>query len=86
MSLGKPIVQFDLKEGRYSAREASLYANPNDSKDLAENNHASMHSSEFAKKMGSYGRNRVENELSWDFEKENLYKVYRAVFGLINTR
>ena len=26
MALGKPIVQFDLAEGRFSAREASLYA------------------------------------------------------------
>ena len=26
MALGKPIVQFDLKEGRFSAQEASLYA------------------------------------------------------------
>jgi glycosyltransferase involved in cell wall biosynthesis len=30
MALGKPIVQFDLTEGRYSAREASLYAKKND--------------------------------------------------------
>jgi hypothetical protein len=26
MALGKPIVQFDLKEGRFSAQKASLYA------------------------------------------------------------
>ena len=36
MSLGKPIVQFDLTEGRVSAQEASLYARRNDSKDLAQ--------------------------------------------------
>ena len=28
MALGKPIVQFDLKEGRFSAQDASLYADP----------------------------------------------------------
>src|SRR5208337_2197766 len=28
MALGKPIVQFDSKEGRFSAKEASLYADP----------------------------------------------------------
>jgi len=28
MALGKPIVQFDLTEGRFSAGEASLYARP----------------------------------------------------------
>ena len=36
MALGKPIVQFDLTEGRYSARDASLYAKKNDPVDLAE--------------------------------------------------
>jgi len=35
MALGKPIVQFDLAEGRYSARRASLYAQKNDAVDLA---------------------------------------------------
>ena len=35
MALGKPIVQFDLTEGRFSAGEASLYARPNDIADFA---------------------------------------------------
>jgi glycosyltransferase involved in cell wall biosynthesis len=35
MSLGKPIVQFDLTEGRFSAQDASLYAKRNDPVDFA---------------------------------------------------
>ena len=35
MALGKPIVQFDLREGRVSAGEASLYATRNDAAALA---------------------------------------------------
>jgi glycosyltransferase involved in cell wall biosynthesis len=35
MALGKPIVQFDLTEGRHSAQDASLYARRNDPEDLA---------------------------------------------------
>ena len=35
MALGKPIVQFDLTEGRFSAQEASLYAAKNDPVDMA---------------------------------------------------
>ena len=35
MALAKPIVQFELTEGRFSAREASLYARPNDAADFA---------------------------------------------------
>ena len=36
MALGKPIVQFDVKEGRVSAQDASLYAKANDPSDFAE--------------------------------------------------
>src|SRR5262249_59079280 len=36
MALGKPIVQFDLTEGRVSAGKASLYARRNDPVDLAQ--------------------------------------------------
>ena len=36
MALSKPIVQFDLKEGRYSAQDAALYAQNNNIKDFAE--------------------------------------------------
>ena len=36
MALGKPLVQFDLTEGRVSAGEASWYARPNDVADLAQ--------------------------------------------------
>ena len=36
MALKKPIVQFDLKEGRLSALEASLYANNTSTEDFAE--------------------------------------------------
>ena len=35
MALGKPIVQFDLHEGRVSAGAASLYAARNDARSLA---------------------------------------------------
>src|SRR5947207_1054355 len=36
MALGKPIVQFDLNEGRFTAQEASLYAKRNDPVDFAQ--------------------------------------------------
>ena len=35
MALGKPIVQYDLTEGRFSAQDASLYARRNDPEDFA---------------------------------------------------
>jgi glycosyltransferase involved in cell wall biosynthesis len=35
MALAKPIVSFDLKETRYSAKEAAIYVPPNDVKEYA---------------------------------------------------
>ncbi len=81
MALGKAIVQFDLKEGRYSAQSASLYAKPNDAIDLAKNIVALLDDPDKAEKMGSFGYQRVKNELEWEHEKENLYNAYRKLFG-----
>jgi len=36
MALGKPLVRFDLAEGRFSAPQASLHARRNNAFDLAE--------------------------------------------------
>lgn len=80
MALEKPIVQFDVKEGRFSAQSASLYAKPNDSVDLAENILKLINNPKMRKKMGKYGYKRVKKELSWEKEKINLYKFYDKLF------
>jgi glycosyltransferase involved in cell wall biosynthesis len=82
MALGKAIVQFDLTEGRYSAREASLYARKNDAIDFADKILDLIDHPEKREEMGDYGYRRVKNDLEWEYEKENLYKAYRKVFGL----
>ncbi|MEN8907202.1 MAG: glycosyltransferase family 4 protein [Clostridiales bacterium] len=82
MALKKPIVQFDLKEGKFSARDASLYAKRNDSVDLAVKIIHLLANKELREKMGEYGYNRVKNQLEWKYERENLYKAYRTVFSL----
>lgn len=81
MALGKPIVQFDLKEGRYSAQEASLYARNNDSVDLAEKILYLLDRENLRIEMGNYGKNRVTSELSWDKTKLDLIKAYENVFA-----
>ncbi len=81
MALGKPIVQFDLTEGRYSAQEASLYANKNDEKDLADKIVTLLDDKDMRERMGNYGRTRVLNELSWDYEAPKLLNAYEALFN-----
>jgi glycosyltransferase involved in cell wall biosynthesis len=81
MALGKPIVQFDLAEGRFSARAASLYASPNDAEDLGSKIVALLDDPELRQRMGEYGRRRIETELDWRFEEPRLLAAYEALFA-----
>ncbi|HET7402107.1 MAG TPA: glycosyltransferase family 4 protein [Usitatibacter sp.] len=79
MALDKPIVQFDLTEGRFSAREASLYARKNDPQDLAAKIVELVDDPVRREAMGAYGRRRVENELEWRYEVPKLLAAYAAL-------
>ena len=81
MALEKPIVQFDLTEGRYSAQEASLYAAKNDERDLAQKIIQLLDDPALRIKMGRFGRNRVESELEWKYEIPRLLAAYDLVFA-----
>ena len=81
MALGKPIVQFDLTEGRVSAGEASWYARRNDPVDLAEKLTALLDDEAARRRMGSIGRERVQTTLAWEHEAPRLLAAYAALFG-----
>ena len=80
MALGKPIVQFDLTEGRVSAQEASLYAKRNDLEDLAINILNLLADEQMRARMGRFGHDRVAHVLSWDYEAPRLLAAYEALF------
>ncbi|WP_228027213.1 glycosyltransferase family 4 protein [Pseudaquabacterium pictum] len=80
MALGKPIVQFDLAEGRFSAQEASLYAARNDAVDMAHKIVALLDDPERRLHMGQFGRNRVEHELEWRYEVPKLLRAYETLW------
>jgi len=80
MALGKPIVQFDLTEGRFSAQGASLYAAKNDPKDMGDKILQLLDDPEMREKMGRLGYDRVRNELEWKYEEPKLLKAYSDVF------
>lgn len=80
MAIGKPIVQYDLREGRFSAREASLYAERNSPGSLADSIERLLNDAALRRKMGCYGDNRVRNELHWGIEAPKYLSVYDRLF------
>ncbi|TYC85090.1 glycosyltransferase family 4 protein [Novosphingobium sp. BW1] len=82
MALGKPMVQFDVVEGRFSAQDASLYAKANDAVDLADKILELLADPARREEMGAYGRKRVENELSWNHQVEPLMDAYCKILDI----
>lgn len=81
MALKKPIVQFDLDEGRFSAQEASLYATHNSIIEFADMISLLLNDESKRLKMGEYGYKRVKNDLSWEKESKNLIDFYTNVLN-----
>jgi glycosyltransferase involved in cell wall biosynthesis len=81
MASAKPIVSFDLKETRFSAREAAIYVKPNNETQFAEAIAHLMDQPELQKEMGIYGRRRVEDELQWARVGKNLLTAYETLLG-----
>lgn len=80
MALGKPLVQFDLTEGRRSAGEASLYARPDDAADLAAKILELLDDPRRREGMGQFGRTRVERELEWRHQAPRLLAAYGSLW------
>jgi glycosyltransferase involved in cell wall biosynthesis len=86
MALGKPIVQFDLTEGRFSAQGASLYARRNDPVDLAAKIVELLDDPQRREAMGALGRRRVIDELEWRHEVPKLLAAYDALWASSSPR
>jgi len=79
MAYAKPIVAFDLKETRFSAGDAAVYVRPNKEAEFAEAIAQLMGQPELRKKMGTFGRRRVERELQWNTVGKNLLAAYETL-------
>jgi len=81
MAMGKPIVQFDVTEGRFSAASASLYAKANDTKDFADKIVRLLDDPALRAEMGQIGRRRLEEQFSWDHQIQPLVEAYQRLFS-----
>ena len=82
MALGKPIVQFESKEGRFSAQEASLYASKQGGvEEFASKIIWLLDRPEERRKMGEFGRKRIEEELAWKYSVPNLLAAYQEALN-----
>lgn len=77
MAYARPVVLYDLTEGRRSAADAALYARPNDPKDFAEKVVALLGSEPLRRQLGARGRRRIEERLNWENEKKSLLAAYQ---------
>ena len=84
MALGKPIVQFEGIEGRFSAQEASLYSDGiNPVADFADKVLWLLDHPEERSRMGEFGRQRIEKELAWKYSVEKLLAAYEKAFSKV---
>jgi len=75
MALKKPIVQFDLKEGRHSAQDAAMYAE-HGPEDFADKIIWLLDQPEERHKMGEFGHKRVHETLAWQHSIPQLLSAY----------
>jgi glycosyltransferase involved in cell wall biosynthesis len=79
MVSSKPIVAFDLPEHRVTARDAAIYAEPNNEFDFARKIATLIDDPERCREMGRIGRERIEENLSWDHQKKYLQNLYAGI-------
>ena len=79
MALGKPIVQYDLTESRYSAGDAAVYAERNSSSNLGDKILDLLDNPEKRAEMGKLGRQRIETVLAWEHQGPVLLSAYEAL-------
>jgi glycosyltransferase involved in cell wall biosynthesis len=76
LAFSRPIVLYDLKEGRRTAGDAALYARPDDPNDFAEKIEQLLESESLRRKLGECGRKRTEKGLNWQVQSQKLLDAY----------
>jgi len=79
MSLGKPIVAFDLPEHRFTAQSSAVYVPPNDERAFAQAVAELMDDPRRRVSLGTFGSRRIKTELAWDYSVPKLLQAYRSI-------
>ncbi len=79
MAFSLPVVAFDLRETRFSAGDAAVYATPNDVGEMAQLLVDLIDDEPRRHQMGSFGRARVEQELAWNHQAPLYVEVYESL-------
>lgn len=80
MTMGKPVVAFDLIETRFTAQGAALYASANDVHLFADNIETLLNDAALRQSMGALGQARIKNELRWEHQEQLFLKAYETLF------
>jgi glycosyltransferase involved in cell wall biosynthesis len=81
MAMSRPVVAYGLRESRFAAGEAAVYAEPNDVSSFAARIEELLADPARRAAMGRAGRERVERELSWEHSERNLMAAYNSVLA-----
>lgn len=76
VAMGKPVVAFDLKETRFTAREAAVYVPNGDTDAFGQAIADLMDAPEQRAAMGECGRERFLSWLSWEHQEKQLFEAY----------
>ena len=76
MALGKPVVAFDLREVKDTAREAGTYVGDNNPADFGDRILSLLDSPQDRKTMGEHAVQRFNDVLAWEHQEANLLKAY----------
>lgn len=81
MAMGLPIVSFDLKESRFSAKDAAVYVPDNSEQAMGQAFIDLLSDPSKREQMSMIGKQRVTQGLSWDHSQEVLIDFYDRLLG-----
>jgi glycosyltransferase involved in cell wall biosynthesis len=81
MAMARPVVAYELRESRFAAGDAAIYAEPNEVSSYAACIEELLDDPERRAEMGRFGRERVAQELSWEHSELALAEAYRSVLN-----